>query len=76
MYAIINSGDKQYRVQAGDRVRVPKVAADVGEQVQLDKVLMLVDGDDVRVGAPYLDGVQVEAKVYAHGAIKRSTSSK
>lgn len=66
MYAIINSGDKQFRVRQGDRLRVPKVAAAIGESVRLSKVLMLVDGDDVRVGQPYLDDARVEAKVSGH----------
>jgi large subunit ribosomal protein L21 len=67
MYAVIVTGGKQYRVSEGDKVRVEKVDAAEGDSVELDKVLMIVDGDDIRVGSPVLDGGRVTAQVRAHG---------
>lgn len=67
MYAVIMTGGKQYRVSQGDKVRVEKLNAAEGESIELDKVLMVVDGDDIRIGAPVLDGGKVTAEVKAHG---------
>ena len=71
MYAVIVTGGKQYRVAEGDVLRVEKLSVDAGESVDLDKVLMVADGDDVRVGAPYLDGGRVTATVKSHGRGKK-----
>jgi large subunit ribosomal protein L21 len=67
MYAVIKTGGKQYRVAAGDKVKVESLAADVGAQVQLAEVLAIADGDNVRFGAPFLDGAAVVATVVGHG---------
>ena len=67
MYAVIVTGGKQYRVSQGDKVRVEKLDAAEGESIELDKVLMVVDGDDIKIGAPVLDGGKVTAQVKAHG---------
>jgi large subunit ribosomal protein L21 len=67
MYAVIVSGGKQYRVSEGDVIRVEKIKADQGASVDLDKVLMVADGDDIKVGAPYVDGGKVTATVESHG---------
>jgi large subunit ribosomal protein L21 len=67
MYAVIVTGGKQYRVSQGDRLRVEKLDAAEGDSVELDRVLMVVDGADVKVGAPVLDGGKVTAQVKAHG---------
>ena len=67
MYAVIESGGKQYRVAVGDRLKVESLKADAGATVALDKVLVVADTDDVQIGAPHLDGVTVEAKVVGHG---------
>ena len=61
MYAVIQTGGKQYRVQAGDLLVVEKLEGDVGAQVAFDKVLMLGDGADVVIGAPAVDGAVVTA---------------
>ena len=66
MYAVIESGGKQYRVALGDRVRVESLKAEPGATVQLDKVLLTADGDDVTVGTPHVDSV-VQATVVGHG---------
>ncbi len=67
MYAVIVTGGKQYRVSQGDKLRVEKLNAAEGESVDLDQVLMVVDGDDVKIGTPVLDGGKVTADVKAHG---------
>jgi large subunit ribosomal protein L21 len=67
MYAIIETGGKQYRVSEGDVLRVEKLSADVGELVELDKVLVLSKDDGLQVGKPWLEGSKVTAKVLQHG---------
>jgi large subunit ribosomal protein L21 len=71
MYAVIQTGGKQYRVAPGDRVRVEKIAAEAGASVELDKVLMVADGENVKVGKPYLDAGAVTATVKTHGRGKK-----
>ncbi len=67
MYAVIVTGGKQYRVSQGDKVRVEKLDVEEGSSVELDRVLMVVDGDDVKIGAPTLAGGKVTAEVKGHG---------
>ncbi|MEA2078309.1 MAG: 50S ribosomal protein L21 [Pseudomonadota bacterium] len=67
MYAVIVTGGKQYRVSQGDTLRVEKLDAAEGESVDLDQVLMVVDGDDVKIGTPVLDAGRVTAEVKTHG---------
>ncbi|HEY1288362.1 MAG TPA: 50S ribosomal protein L21 [Burkholderiales bacterium] len=67
MYAIIKSGGKQYRVKAGEQVRVEALAAEVGSSVSLEEVLLVGTGDGVKVGAPLVSGAKVKATVVAHG---------
>lgn len=67
MYAVIKSGGKQYRVAAGDKIKVESMQGDVGEQVRLTDVLTVGDGDQVRLGAPFLSGAAVLATVLGHG---------
>ncbi len=67
MYAVIVTGGKQYRVAEGDVVRVEKLPVAEGGAVEIEKVLMVTNGDDVKVGAPYLEGGKVTATVAAHG---------
>ena len=71
MYAVIQTGGKQYRVAQGDTLRVEKLAADPGAAIELDKVLMLGEGEDVKVGKPYVEGGKVTATVKAHGRSKK-----
>lgn len=67
MYAVFETGGKQYRVSEGDVLRVERLAAEEGGDVEFDKVL-LVGGDDApRVGSPYVEGGKVAARVRAHG---------
>jgi large subunit ribosomal protein L21 len=67
MYAIIQTGGKQYRVKSGEQVKVELLAAEVGAAVSFDNVLMLGEGDGVQVGAPYVSGAKVKATVVAQG---------
>lgn len=67
MYAVIKSGGKQYKVKEGDVVRVEKIAANEGETVDIEDVLMLADGDAVTVGTPKVEGAKVSATVKSHG---------
>lgn len=67
MYAIVATGGKQYRVTEGEKLRIEKLSAEAGDTVELDKVLMVGEGDDVKIGAPYLDGAKVTATVAANG---------
>ncbi|WP_115719952.1 50S ribosomal protein L21 [Gallaecimonas mangrovi] len=67
MYAVIQSGGKQHRVAEGEVVRLEKLDLETGATVEFDKVLMVASGDDVKVGAPYVDGSKVVAEVVAHG---------
>ena len=67
MYAVIMTGGKQYKVREGDRLRIEKLAAPAGGTVEFEQVLMVSDGDGVKVGNPYLQGGRVEATVNAHG---------
>jgi large subunit ribosomal protein L21 len=67
MYAVVKTGGKQYRVAAGEKLRIEQIAGDVGSEVVLDQVLMLADGDAVRLGTPLVSGASVTATVVAHG---------
>ena len=67
MYAVIQTGGKQYRVKSGEQLKVELLAAEVGATVSFDRVLMLGEGDGVRVGAPFVDGATVKATVVAQG---------
>lgn len=71
MYAVITSGGKQFRVAEGQTLKVAKIAAEVGSTIDLDKVLMLVNGDDIKVGAPFLKDKMVAASIVSHGRHKK-----
>jgi len=67
MYAVIKTGGKQYRVSAGEKVRIETIDASVGAEVVLDQVLLVADGDKVSVGKPLIAGAAVKATVLGHG---------
>ena len=71
MYAVIKSGGKQYRVAEGDVLRLEKLNAEAGDSVEFNDVLLVADGDDVRVGTPRLDGGRVSAEVVAQGRARK-----
>lgn len=67
MYAVIETGGKQYRVQEGDVISVEKLNASAGDKITLDKVMIVSDGKTFQVGTPYVDGAKVEASVVENG---------
>jgi len=67
MYAVIKSGGKQYRVESGAQVRVESLTADVGSAISFEEVLLVGNGDQVKVGAPLVSGAKVKATVVSHG---------
>lgn len=71
MYAVFQSGGKQHRVSEGQIVRLEKLEVATGEAVEFDKVLLVANGDDVAVGAPYVEGGKVTAEVVTHGRGKK-----
>ncbi|ADL07529.1 50S ribosomal protein L21 [Thermosediminibacter oceani] len=71
MYAVIETGGKQYRVSQGDVIRVEKLNAAEGETIELDRVLAVSDGDKLLVGQPVLENAKVTATVLKHGKGKK-----
>ncbi len=71
MYAVIETGGKQYKVSEGDVLFVEKLDVNEGENVTFDKVLLVGNDDDVKVGTPVVDGASVEAKVVKNGRAKK-----
>jgi large subunit ribosomal protein L21 len=67
MYAVIKTGGKQYRVSAGQKIKVEQISADVGAEITLDQVLMVGEGESVKIGAPTVAGAAVKATVLAQG---------
>jgi large subunit ribosomal protein L21 len=67
MYAVIKTGGKQYKVAAGEKIKVEQIAADVGQDVVIEQVLAIGEGESLQVGAPWVAGASVKATVVAHG---------
>jgi large subunit ribosomal protein L21 len=67
MYAVIQTGGKQYRVSQGDKLKVEKLDAAEGDSVELDRVLLVADGENIKIGSPYVAGGKVTATVRSHG---------
>ncbi len=67
MYAVIKTGGKQYRVAAGEKIKVEQIAADVGQEIVIDQVLAVGIGGEIKVGTPLVSGASVKATVVAHG---------
>ncbi|MEN9842363.1 MAG: hypothetical protein RLZZ612_192 [Pseudomonadota bacterium] len=67
MYAVIKTGGKQYRVAAGEKIKVEQIAADVGQEVVIDQVLAVGNGSDIKIGTPLVSGASVTVKVVSHG---------
>jgi large subunit ribosomal protein L21 len=67
MYAVIKTGGKQYKVEAGATLKVEKLLGEVGSKVVIDKVLMINDGENTTIGAPLIAGATVNATVVSHG---------
>ncbi len=71
MYAVIKTGGKQYRVEEGDTLRVEKIEVATGESVDFDQVLLVADGDEIKVGQPLVDGAKVTGEVVEQGRHKK-----
>ena len=67
MYAVIKTGGKQYRVVAGEKIKVEQIPAEVGTEITLDQVLMAGEGESVKIGTPVIAGASVKAIVLAQG---------
>ncbi|WP_392566152.1 50S ribosomal protein L21 [Utexia brackfieldae] len=67
MYAVFQSGGKQHRVSEGQIVRLEKLEVETGSQIVFDKVLMVANGEDIKVGAPFVDGATIKAEIVEHG---------
>lgn len=71
MYAVFRTGGKQYRASQGDRLRVERLAAEVGDEVEFDEILLVGEGSEVKLGAPLVAGGKVAARVTAQGRGKK-----
>lgn len=71
MFAVIESGGKQYRVQKGDTLKLETLPADVGATIDFDKILLVGEGDGIKVGHKYLTGCKVSATIVSHGRHKK-----
>jgi large subunit ribosomal protein L21 len=67
MYAVIKTGGKQYRVAAGEKIKVEQIAADVGQEIVFDQVLAVGNGAELKVGTPLVSGATVTVTVISHG---------
>jgi len=67
MYAVIESGGKQHRVEEGEQLKLEKIEAATGDTIEFDQVLMVGAGSDVKIGAPLVEGGKVTAEVVSHG---------
>jgi large subunit ribosomal protein L21 len=73
MYAVIVTGGKQYRVAEGESLRLEKLMVEQGASIDFDQVLLLGEGDDVKIGAPFIQGGKVTAVVEGHGRSDKVT---
>ena len=71
MYAVVVSGGKQHRVEEGETLKLEKLNAEVGSNIDLDRILLVANGDDVKIGEPVVAGAKVSAEVVSHGRGKK-----
>ncbi|MFW2371868.1 MAG: 50S ribosomal protein L21 [Gammaproteobacteria bacterium] len=71
MYAVVKTGGKQYKVAEGQYLKVEKLDGNEGDSIELDQVLMIADGDNLKIGSPMIDGGKVTAKIKSHGRGKK-----
>jgi len=71
MYAVVKTGGKQYKVAEGQYLKVEKLEGNEGDTIELDQVLMIADGDKLKIGSPMLDGGKVTATIKSHGRHKK-----
>lgn len=71
MYAVVSAGGKQYKVQKGETLRIEKIPGEVGSKVTFDKVLMVADGENIRVGQPVIEKAAVQASIVEQDKAKK-----
>lgn len=71
MYAIIRTGGKQYQVAPGERLRVEKLEGNIGDSIELNDVLMIADGENIKIGQPVVDGAKVSARIVEQDKAKK-----
>ncbi|MBI2024612.1 MAG: 50S ribosomal protein L21 [Candidatus Harrisonbacteria bacterium] len=71
MFAVIETGGKQYKVAPGQKVKIEKLETNNGDVLDFDKVLLLADGENVKIGTPYIAGSKVSAKILKQGRSKK-----
>lgn len=71
MYAVIVSGGKQHRVKEGETIKLEKLEVETGGSIDFDRVLLIANGDDIKIGKPVVDGAKVSAEVISHGRHKK-----
>ena len=71
MYAVIVSGGKQHRVTEGETLKLELLDGEPGKNIDFEKVLLVTDGDDIKIGTPYVDSGKVSAEIVAHGRHKK-----
>ena len=71
MYAVLETGRTQFKVKAGEKIKVPKLEAKEGSKLKLDKILLIADGDKSWIGTPYLENVSIEAEVTKNGKLPK-----
>ena len=71
MYAVVKTGGKQYKVAEGQYLKVEKLDGNEGDSIELDQVLMIADGDKLKIGTPMIEGGKVSAKIKSHGRGKK-----
>ncbi|SMF02639.1 50S ribosomal protein L21 [Desulfovibrio gilichinskyi] len=71
MYAIIETGGKQFRVEEGLELNIQKLDVEAGTKVDLDKILLIGQGEDIKIGAPYVEGAKVACTILEHGRDKK-----
>jgi len=67
MYAVIKTGGKQYRITTGEKIKVEQIPADIGQEITLGEVLSVGEGDQIKIGTPFVDGAVVKATALAQG---------
>ncbi len=71
MYAVILSGGKQHRVKEGEVLKLEKLEAELGTSIEFDKILLVSNGEETQIGAPYVSGCTVQADIVGHGRLKK-----
>lgn len=71
MFAIIQTGGKQYKVASGQKLKIEKIGAKVGDNFIFDKILFTADGENIKIGTPYVEGAKIEGKVLKQGREKK-----